>query len=350
VPEPWFARLIFVPMKLDTALVEGVNELISTSHNILITNHINPDGDAMGSALGLASLLEAAGKKPVVIVPNEYPSFLKWMKGSDGVLNYEAHVEECEELIANADLIFHLDYNSLKRSGSLEHLLVDVSAQRVMIDHHQQPADFADLMYSDPSMSSTSEMVFHLAEALGYRDLLNKDSAEALYTGIITDTGNFRFSSTTPETHRVASALLSLGVESQIIASRVYDSNRPERLLLLARMLQKMEVLKEYNAVILSLTEKDLKDFDYQKGDTEGFVNYGLSIEGIELSIFLYPSHDKVKMSFRSKTKFDVNALARTHFNGGGHLNAAGGVSHDSVEENITRIKNVLPHYVDKLR
>lgn len=336
-------------MKLDTALVQGVSELINTSQNILITNHINPDGDAMGSALGLAALLKAVGKSPKVIVPNDYPAFLKWMKGSDEVLNYEANVQECEKLIARADLIFHLDYNSLKRSGSLEHLLEDVSAKRVMIDHHQQPDDFADLMYSDSSMSSTSEMVFHLAEALGYRELLDKGAAEALYTGIITDTGNFRFSSTTPETHRVASALLALGVESQIIASRVYDSNRPERLLLLARMLQKMEVLSDYNAVILSLDEKDLKKFDFQKGDTEGFVNYGLSIEGIELSIFLYPSHDKVKMSFRSKTNFDVNTLARTHFNGGGHRNAAGGVSHESVEENITRIKNVLPHYADQL-
>lgn len=337
-------------MKLDTALVEGIQELISSSQNILITNHINPDGDAMGSALGLAAILHAAGKNPRVVVPNDYPSFLKWMKGSEDVLNYEENVAECEDLITKADLIFHLDYNSLKRSGSLEHLLVDVKAKRVMIDHHQQPDDFADLMYSDSSMSSTSEMVFHLAEAIGYTDLLSKDSAEALYTGIITDTGNFRFSSTTPETHRVASALLALGAESQIIASRVYDSNRPERLLLLARMLQKMQVLKDYNAVILSLTEQDLNEFSFQKGDTEGFVNYGLSIEGIELSIFLYPSHDKVKMSFRSKTNFDVNTLARTHFNGGGHVNAAGGVSHESVEENIIRIKNVLPHYADKLR
>jgi len=337
-------------MKLDNALVEGVRKLINSSRNIIITNHLNPDGDAMGSALGLAAILRAAGKEPRVIVPNEYPSFLQWMKGSDEVLIYEEHVPECEELIANADLIFHLDYNALQRSGSLEHLLVDVSAKRVMIDHHQQPENFADIMYSDSSMSSTSEMVFHLAEALGYREWLSKDAAEALYTGIITDTGNFRFSSTTPETHRVASALLSMGVESQIVAAKVYDSNRPERLHLLARMLQKMEVLKNYNTIILSLNEQDLNDFDFQKGETEGFVNYGLSVEGIELSIFLYPSHDKVKMSFRSKTNFDVNVLARTHFNGGGHVNAAGGVSHESVDQNIIRIKNVLPHYADKLR
>ena len=337
-------------MSLDNSLTEGARALLNSSQSILITNHINPDGDAMGSALGLAAILKAAGKPARVIVPNDYPHFLKWISGNDEVLVYEEHVEECEKLIANADLIFHLDYNSLKRSGSLEHLLVDAPAKRIMIDHHQQPDDFADLTYSDPTMSSTSEMVFHFAEALGYTHLLDKGTAEALYTGIITDTGNFRFSSTSAETHRVASHLLSLGVESQIIASRVYDSNRPERLFLLARMLQKMELLSDYNTVILSLTEKDLAEFNYQKGDTEGFVNYGLSMEGVELSVFLYPSHDKVKMSFRSKTNFNVNTLARTHFNGGGHVNAAGGVSHESVEENISRIKNVLPHYADKLR
>ena len=341
---------IFAPMKFDPAIRERAKALISTANNILITNHLNPDGDAMGSALALAGILKAAGKKTRIVVPNDYPDFLKWIKGSEEVLNYEEHVKESEALIAESDLIFHLDYNSLKRSGSLEHLLVDAPARRIMIDHHQQPEDFADLRYSDPSMSSTCEMIFHFAEALDYLEYIDKAIAEALYTGLITDTGSFRFSSTTPETHRVASFLLERGVESQIVASRVYDSNRPQRLHLLARMLKKMELIEEYNTVILSLTEEDMNEFDFQKGDTEGFVNYGLSIEGVELSVFLYPSHDKVKMSFRSKTNFDVNVLARTHFNGGGHINAAGGVSHDSIEENINRLKNVLPHYAEQLR
>lgn len=337
-------------MKLDKAFVDRAKELINSSQSILITNHINPDGDAMGSALGLASILKAAGKKVHVVVPNDYPDFLKWLAGNDAVLNYEERVQESEDLISQADLIFHLDYNSLKRSGSLEHLLEDISAKRIMIDHHQQPEGFADLQYSDPGMSSTCEMIFHFAEALGYLDLIDTETAEALYTGIITDTGSFRFSSTTPDTHRVASVLLQKGVQSQIVASRVYDSNRPQRLQLLARILQNMLYIEEYNTVILSLSEQDMADFDFVKGDTEGFVNYGLSIKEVELSIFLYPSHDKVKMSFRSKTDFDVNNFARTHFKGGGHINAAGGVSHDSVEENINRIKNVLPHYGDQLR
>ncbi len=341
--------LIFALMKLDQVLVDRAKALIDSSQNIIITNHINPDGDAMGSALGLASILQASGKAVKVIVPNDYPDFLKWIKGHDEVLNYEQHVEECETLLERADLIFHLDYNSLKRSGSLEHLLTRVSAKRIMIDHHQQPEDFADLMYSDSDMSSTCEMVFHFAEAMGYLDLIDLGIAEALYTGIITDTGSFRFSSTTPDTHRVASILLEKGVQSQIIASRVYDANRPERLQLLARMLRRMELLEDYNTVILSLTEKDLEELNYTKGDTEGFVNYGLSIKGVELSIFLYPSHEKVKMSFRSKTSFDVNSFAREHFNGGGHINAAGGISQASVAENIKLIKNVLPNYAEQL-
>lgn len=336
-------------MTLNSSFTDKARTLIRDSQNIIITNHINPDGDAMGSALGLASLLKAIGKNVAVVVPNDYPNFLKWMTGSDEVYIYEEDVKRSEELVNKADLIFHLDYNSLKRSGSLEHLFVDAPAKKIMIDHHQQPEDFTDLVYSDTGMSSTSEMIYHFAEALDLVQHLTREAAEALYTGIITDTGNFRFSSTSPETHRVAGALLELGVESQIIASRVYDANRPERLQLLARMLQKMDVLKEFNTVILSLSENDLREFNFQKGDTEGFVNYGLSMEGIELSIFLYPSHDKVKMSFRSKSNFDVNQLARTHFNGGGHMNAAGGISHESVQQNIKRIKSVLPTYAQAL-
>ena len=340
---------IFAKMKLDKIFLDEAQALLNSSQKIVITNHINPDGDAMGSALGLASVLKLVGKEVRVIVPNDYPEFLKWMEGSDEVINYEEHSHECEHLINSADLIFHLDYNSLKRSGSLEHLFLKAKARKIMIDHHQQPEGFADIQYSDPEMSSTCEMVYHLIESLNLLDHLGLGAAEALYTGLITDTGSFRFSSTSSVTHKVAANLLHLGVQPQIIASRVFDANRPERMFLLARMLQKMELLKDYNTVILSLSTKDLSDFNYLKGDTEGFVNYGLSIKGVELSIFLYPSHDKVKMSFRSKTNFNVNRFARNHFNGGGHINAAGGISTDTVEEIIEKIKKILPEYAETL-
>ncbi len=336
-------------MNISEATVEHIRTAVQENSKVVITNHVNPDGDAMGSALGLALILKKLAKEVHVVVPNAYPHFLNWISGADAVVEYGTEAEKARELIAAAELIFHLDYNSLKRSGDLQPLLSSNKATKVVVDHHQQPDDFPDILVSDPAMSSTCEMIFHLAEKLNWQQYFDSDFAQAIYAGIMTDTGNFRFSSTTPETHRVAGELLKLGVKSQEVASRIYDTNSRNRLKLLSRALQRMEVLPQYATAIISLSEEDLKEFDYKKGDTEGFVNYGLSLEGVEFSAFAYPKGELVKISFRSKSNFDVNAFARKHFNGGGHLNAAGGAVDASLEETIEKIKNALPSYEEAL-
>lgn len=336
-------------MILDSSLIDSFHSIFKTAKKLVITNHMNPDGDAMGSALGLAGVLQKRGFEVQVIVPNPYPSFLYWMGGNQKVMVYDNNIEDCNTIIQESDLIIHLDYNALHRSGSMQEILESSKAKKMMIDHHQQPDDFPDATYSDTSMSSTCEMVFHLVKALGWEDDISKMEADCLYTGIVTDTGGFRFGSTSPITHQVAASLLGKGVLPQEIASRVYDTNSPERLKLLSKALENMELLPELNAAIIHLSKSELQEFNFKKGDTEGFVNYGLSIQGVKLSIFMAEKDGLIKMSFRSKGNFDVNQVARKYFNGGGHINAAGGATSDSLEDTIKRVKDVLPEYKSEL-
>lgn len=328
---------------------QQVRNLLSNSKKIVITNHVNPDGDAVGSALALAALLKIKGLEVKVVMPNNYPQNLKWMVGTAEVLIFEDQKEKATEIINACDLIFHLDYNSLKRSGPLEDLLTQSKAAKVIIDHHQQPEDFAQAMYSDTAMSSTCEMVFHFLSAMGWQALVNQEIAEAIYTGIATDTGNFRFASTTAATHKAAAFLIEKGVNPGVVASRVYDSNSPNRLKLLSRALDNMEVLEKLGAVIISLDTTDFNQIGYEKGITEGFVNYGLSLLDIELSVFIYQSDKGVKMSFRSKTNFDVNTFARTYFNGGGHKNAAGALSPYSFQETREKLMQYLTKHQNEI-
>ncbi len=337
-------------MKMTPATIEQCKELIANSNNIVITNHVNPDGDAIGSAVGLQLLLQDAGYASTIVVPNDYPEFLKWMKGDDELVIFEQQKAQAEELVNNADLIFHLDYNALKRSGPMEEVLTSAKAKRIIIDHHQQPDEFADVLISETTMSSTCEMVYHFASLLSMEQHITLAAAECLYTGIITDTGNFRFSGTTPVTHEVAAKLLTIGVKPHEIASRIYDNNSVNRLGLLGRTLEQMKVLTDYGTAIMRLSAADLAEFKFQKGDTEGFVNYGLSVAGIKLSIFLTEKDGLVKISFRSKGDFNVNLMARKLFDGGGHVNAAGAVSELSLEQTIKKIEAELPNFRDELQ
>ena len=343
-------KIIFVGMNMSPSTIEQCKQLIANSQNIVITNHVNPDGDAIGSAVGLQLILDAFGKTSTIVVPNDYPDFLKWMEGTAQPTVFEKETTLATDLVNNADLIFHLDYNALKRSGPMEEVLISAKAKRIVIDHHQQPDNFADVLISETTMSSTCEMVYHFANLLGMNSNITLNAAECLYTGIITDTGNFRFSGTTPVTHEVAARLLEKGVKPHEIASRVYDNNSVNRLGLLGRTLERMKVLPEYGAVLMSLSAKDLAEFNYQKGDTEGFVNYGLSISGIKLSIFLSEKDGLIKISFRSKGDFNVNLMARKLFDGGGHVNAAGAVSELGLEATIEKIKQEFPKYVNELQ
>lgn len=337
-------------MQMEDSLIQRIKDAISAAEEIVVTNHMNPDGDAVGSALALAALLQAQQKRVRVIMPNRFPHNLAWMKGAEQCVFYDEQTAEAEQMVATADLIVHLDYNHLKRAGAMQEVLSQSKAQKLVIDHHQQPDDFPDILLSDATMSSTSEMIYHLVMAMDWQAYVDTAIAEALYTGIATDTGNFRFSSTTAQTHRAASFLLQCGTKPERVAQLVYDTNHPGRLRLLSKALDNMLVLPDHKAAIISLSEEDLDANDYRKGDTEGFVNYGLSLEGIEFSAFVYRREGYVKMSFRSKSSFDVNAFARQYFGGGGHKNAAGARSDHDLSTTIEKVKNALAQEQEALQ
>lgn len=321
---------------------EGLQAFLETPKNIVITNHINPDGDAMGSALGLKLYLEKLGHTATVLVPNEYPVFLHWLPQNKSVVIYKNQQQKGDALLKDADLIFSLDYNALSRCGGLQESLASSKAKKAMIDHHQQPEEFVDWMISDTSKCSTAQMVYEFIEEFNHLELLDVNIANALYVGILTDTGSFRFSSTTEKTHQIVAHLLGLGVKPDQIYNHVFDANSVSRLKLLGTMLEQMIVYPEKKAAILFLSHAQLKKIGFKKGDSEGFVNYGLSISGIHFSAFLREEDGNIKMSFRSKGEVDVNVLARKYINGGGHKNAAGGLLEMNLEKGLAHIKNMI--------
>lgn len=328
-----------------------VQSLLDTPQPIAIIGHKNPDGDAIGSCLGLSFFLKSLGHSPTVIMPNDFPDFLKWLPGCDEILVYEKEVKKSTEIIDTAPVIFTLDFNSLDRVGEMEVVLAKASAQFIMIDHHQQPASYARATYSDVGMSSTSEMVFHFMEALGQSSKLSSEIAINLYTGIMTDTGSFRFSATSPTTHRVAAKLIEAGADSATIHQNVYDTNTPERLKLLGLALNNLQILPELRTAYITLTQRELDEHGFKKGDTEGFVNYALSVKGIVFAAIFIENkqEDLVKISFRSKGKFSVNEFARQYYGGGGHINAAGGKSLQDLNKTVNEFISILPRYKNQL-
>ncbi len=325
--------------------------LIQKAQNVVITCHKGPDGDAIGSSLALYLYLKKNIDNVSIVVPDDFPSFLKWMPGTDHIICYDTETDKAHQLIQQADLIFSLDYNSLHRTGEMSEALTEATASFIMIDHHQQPDNFATVTYSDTSICSTCEMVYHFINALGDFNLIDSDIASCIYTGIMTDTGSFRFKSTTSTTHRVIAKLIDIGVDNARIHQNVYDSNTYNRLQLLGKALNNLKVIPELNTAYISLSAKELKEFDAQKGDTEGVVNYALSLQGIKLAAIFKEDDiaNIVKMSFRSKGNFSVNEFARTHFNGGGHINAAGAVSMLSLKDTLEKFITILPNYQNEL-
>lgn len=332
---------------MNTAEVLDLKKILSTPKKVVIVPHKNPDGDAMGSTLGLFHYLKKLGHSASVIAPNDYPEFLKWIPGTKDVLIYEEDSTVSDALISQADLIFTLDFNALHRCGAMATPIENASAIKVMIDHHQQPDDYATYVYSDVSMCSTCEMVYHFIEMMDDLELIDVAIGEALYTGIMTDTASFRFPLTTSTTHRVIAHLIDVGVEKSNIHNAVYDTNSFGRLQLMGCALNNLKFLEEFHTAYISLTNKELDAHDFQKGDTEGLVNYGLSLKGAKFAaIFIEHKQESIiKISFRSKGDFDVNNFARTHFNGGGHKNASGGRSMLSLEDTIAKFMSILSDY-----
>ncbi len=307
--------------------------LIKKSNNIVIVTHWSPDGDAMGSSLGLYHYLLSLQKSVKVVVPNAYPDFLNWLPGNRSVLNFQENTTKVTKLVNTADLIFTLDFNSYQRIEKLGEVLKTSQAPKVLIDHHQQPADYATLYFHDVAACSTCELIFDLIVGLGGTKTIDKKIAACLYTGIMTDTGSFRYPCVNSNTHQIISELLKTGIVPNEIHSAVYDNYSPQRLKLLGYALsEKMKVIDGFPVAYFTLSDKELKKFDYQKGDTEGLVNYPFSIKGIKVCALFNESDGYVKISFRSKGKTDMNTFARAYFNGGGHINAAGGKSVESLE------------------
>jgi bifunctional oligoribonuclease and PAP phosphatase NrnA len=317
--------------------------LLKRSQNIVIVTHWSPDGDAMGSSLALYNYLQKIKKKATVIVPNEYPEFLEWLPGNNKVLNFQKEAEKVKKVIDKADTIFTLDFNSFKRLEKLGEIISESKAEKVLIDHHQQADDFASLWFYDVKACSTCELIYDWIVGVGGSNLIDKKIGACLYTGLMTDTGSFRFPSVNEKTHKIIADLIKKGVMPSDIHSAVYDTYSYERMKLLGYSLtEKMVVIPDKNAAYIVLSDAELKRFNYQKGDTEGLVNYPLSIKGYTLSVLFTEMDGKVKISFRSKGKIDVNAFARKHFSGGGHINAAGGKSNEGLEDTVKRFLQIL--------
>lgn len=324
--------------------IQAIQLLLSTPKKIAIIPHRGPDGDAMGSTLGLYHFLLKNNHHPVVVSPNEFPDFLAWMPGSKTVKIFEKDKENCTKILEEAELIFTLDFNALHRVGEMEQVLTKLKAPFIMIDHHQKPDDYAAFTYSDTSFGSTCEMIYNFISFLGKKEDIDKTIGTCIYTGILTDSGSFRFPKTTGTTHRIVADLIDLGVENTEIPSLLFDNSSYGRLQILGRALQNMKVLTEHQTTYTTLTQDELDSFNYIKGDTEGIVNYGLSIKGIIFTaIFIENREEKIiKISFRSQGDFDVNQFARDYFNGGGHRNAAGGKSEFSMEETINKFEDLV--------
>ena len=335
-------------------ILKGFEELkrfLEKPRNIVIVGHRNPDGDAMGSTLALKHYLGKKGHDCTVVVPNDSPDFLHWLPGSETTYRFDWQNSQSHRVISNSDIIFLLDFNALHRVGSdMEKTLEKYPNDFAMIDHHQQPDD-VKYMYSDVTICSTCQMVYQFIEMNNDLDLIDADIATCLYTGIMTDTGSFRFRSTTSATHRIIADLIDKGAENDRIHNNVYDANSYNRLLLLGQALSNLQILPSYKTAFITLTDEEKKRFDFQKGDTEGVVNYALSLKGIIFAaIFIEDKEQKIiKISFRSKGDFSVNKFSRNHFSGGGHDNAAGGKSEESMEKTVTNFTNLLSEYQSDL-
>jgi phosphoesterase RecJ-like protein len=324
--------------------IQAIQLLLATPKKIAIIPHRGPDGDAMGSTLGLYHFLLKNHHHPTVISPNEFPHFLDWMPGASSVKIFEKDKENCTKILEEAEVIFTLDFNALHRVGAMEEVLSKLKAPFIMIDHHQYPHDYAAYTYSDTAFGSTCEMLYNFIVYLGKKEDIDETIGTCIYTGILTDSGSFRFPKTTGDTHRIIAELIDLGVKNTVIPTLLFDNSSFGRLQLLGRALQNMKVLTEHKTAYTTLTQDELDSFDHVKGDTEGIVNYGLSIKGIIFTaIFIENKEEKmIKISFRSQGEFDVNQFARDHFDGGGHHNAAGGKSEVSMEETVQKFEDLV--------
>lgn len=327
--------------------IQQVKKLIEKYERFVIITHTSPDGDAIGSSLGLFHFLTEIDKQVSVIVPNQFPTFLSWMDGASDIIIYDQSREYADMAIKEADVIFFLDFNTLNRIDIISPVVLQSGAKRVMVDHHPYPEDFCDITISYPQLSSTGELVFRLICRMGHFEDINLSSAEAVYVAMMTDTGAFTYNSESPEIYIIIAELIKLGVQKDRIYQKVFHTNTVDRTKLMGYAISdKLSIYSEWELAIIALEKDELDKFNAQKGDTEGFVNIPLSIIGIRYSVFLREDDDKIKLSFRSKGNYPVNKIAADYFNGGGHANAAGGEFVGTMVQATQLLIKVMPDYL----
>jgi phosphoesterase RecJ-like protein len=331
--------------------LESFKEFLETPKKIVITTHYKPDADALGSSLGLAGYLKVKGHQVDVISPSDYPEFLYWMKGHKEVINYEARNEnKSAKLIEQADMIFCLDFNNLYRINALGDLVGKSKAKKVLIDHHLEPEQFADYELWSTEAAATAELIYELITDLGDVEFIDADIAECLYAGIMTDTGQFKHPNTTKNVHQVTADLIEIGADIAKVGRYIYDNNSLDRLQFTGYALcNKLKIMKGYRTAYFWISEQDLKKFNSKTGDTEGLVNYALSLKGVVFSAVIIERPEAVRLSLRSKGAFSVNDFAREHFSGGGHPNAAGGKSDLTLEETVEKFERIVKTYEKQL-
>lgn len=330
--------------------IEQFKQILSESNKSVIVPHINPDGDAIGSCIALLHVFKNVRKSATVVVPNDFPDFLQWIDGSHLVIDFEKRKEEAIAIFNAADTMFVLDFNDFNRSEEMAKTLHGFEGKTVMIDHHPGPVAPCNLIISYPEVSSTCELIFRILERADMLDKLDKSGAEAIFTGMMTDTGNFSYNASTPETYRIIATLIEKGIDKDMINANVYHTFSESRWRLVGHSLkEKMVVLHDYKTAYISLTKQELDHFNFQPGDTEGLVNLPLMVKGIVFCVFFMEKDDHVKLSLRSKGNFSVNSFSRSHFEGGGHDNAAGGRSSLKMSEAIAKFESLLPSYKEQL-
>lgn len=327
-------------------------QLLTKPKRITITTHHKPDGDALGSSLGLYHWLIQHNHEVSVVTSSDFPTFLDWMPGREKVVIHAENPSLAQELIEKADIIFCLDYSALSRTNVLEPIIRDAKGQKWMVDHHLDPEDFADLSYWDSTAAATAQLVYSfIADVCKDEKAINADVASCLYAGIMTDTGSFRFRSTTSAVHHIIAKLIDAGARNWEIHENIYNSNTEKRLKFIGYcLLNCLEVIPEYNTALFSLSKSDLEKFNVSTGDTEGLVNYALSIKGIRLAALIVDRTELIKLSLRSIGEIPCNEICKKYFNGGGHLNASGGSSTEDLASVVNKFKSILPEYSHYLK
>ncbi len=329
----------------DFKQIKLLKETLATSKKIAIIPHRNPDGDAIGSCLALWHVLKELNHEVTVIAPNEIPDFISWMPGVDEILYFEKQTDISKQILNDAEVIFTLDFNALHRTGDLmESYLSTLNKMYILIDHHQAPESYAEIVFSDVNYGSTCEFLYEILKESDLNKYLNKNSATCLYTGIVTDSGSFKFIKTTSNTHRIVADLIDLGVDNPNVHIALFNNNSANKLQLLGQALQNIRILPEQKTAYITLSQQELSRYHHKKGDTEGIVNYALSIKDINFAAIFIENKDEgiIKISFRSEGNIDVNEFARKYFNGGGHINAAGGKSFDNLEDTTKKFVEII--------